>query len=204
GPTSLVTGTFAICTLAAVHSAHIMTIGYSCFAVPTLVLAGVLAMGWAWEALGPRSGWATAGCRAIVSALVVAAVIDGAHWPARDEKCTRDNGIKRVSRVLADQAARGDVVLAGQWPIVRWVVWFERGRHDIDIVPFDPSNQRTSEGQLRAVESGDFGWVLVGSRSASRFPNAPLATFVSERWDRVATDDNNVLYRNPRRGRLSE
>jgi hypothetical protein len=195
--TALAAGTFALVMLAAVHRAHIMTMAYSCFAVPSLVIAGVLAIGWLWTEIASRPSILSVTCRCAVGLLAVAAILDGPDWPRRDAPCTSDTGLTRISRILAENAAPGDVVLASQWPVVRWVLFFERERRDVEITPYDPSSQRGSELAMESLRSGRFTWMLAGERSNSRFPNAPLLRFVAEHWPAVARDEGSVLYRNP-------
>ncbi len=195
--TALAAGTFALVMLAAVHRAHIMTMGYSCFAVPGLVIAGVLAIGWLWSAIASRPPLLRVTCGCAVGVLALAAILDGPERTRPDTACAGDNGITRISRILAAEAAPGDVVLASQWPIVRWVLFFERERRDVEIVPYDPSSQRASELAQDLLHSGRFAWIVAGERLRSRHPDAPLLRFVAEHWPAVARDDGSVLYRNP-------
>lgn len=197
GTTALVTGTFAIVTLAAVHGAHIMTMAYSCFAIPSLVMAGVLAIGWAWDAVAARAPAVRWTCRGAIVALVLAAIVDGPERPSRAAPCTRDSALARISRRLAAEAAPGDVVLASQWPVVRWVLVFERGRSDVAVEPLDPSSRREIARAFDDVRSGRYAWVVTSARWISRHPDAPLFRFVAESWHPVATDEGSVLYRNP-------
>ena len=172
---------------------------YSIFAIPAIVLGGVLAGVWSWGVLFNSEGRIGRLPRALYATAllaIVARVAAGGVTPPSPS--LRANDAKRLAVRAVPLLPAGARVIANPLPILRYVAYLEQGRLDVQFVDFAPNDARREAQSLKRLEAGEAEWAYV------RIPvggvgESPVFKFLNARFVLADQEGNLRLYRTPPR-----
>ena len=196
--TAIVMGVFAAGLLASIHASHIMHLKYSAFALPAVLLGGVLAGGWSWRALLPYDGGRGRASRVTAAALLViaAAGVAGGSVTRGPPDDTADNA-KRLAIRAVPRFMPGDRVVAYPWPILRYVAHLEMGRPDIQVLEFSPNQTRREAASLKRLQAGEAEWAYI-REPLGGIRDSPVFRFLVASYVLADQEGDVRLFRRPR------
>ena len=199
GAIPIVLAVFALGLLASIHTSHIMGLKYSVFAIPPVVLGGVLAGAWGWRVLFHAEGRMGRLPRALYTTAllaIVARVAAGGVTALSPSVHASEAKLLAVRTVpLLPSGAR---VIANPLPILRYVAYLEQRRLDVQFVDFAPNDARREAQSLKRLEAGDAEWAYVRI-PAGGVGESPVFKFLNARFVLADQEGNLRLYRTPPR-----
>lgn len=198
GATPIVLGVFAAGLIASMHASHIMGIEYSSFAIPPVLLGGVLAGAWSWRGLFQSGREVASAPRALAAAAILAIAAAGGaggSTAARPRSAGGDNA-KRLAMRAVPLLEPGARVIAYPWPVLRYVAHLEFGRTDVQVFEFSPNDARREGPTLKRLQAGVAGWAYI-REPLGGFGDSPVFKFLVARYILADQEGDVRLFRRP-------